>query len=115
MISNLNKPNTGMMPTFGTVQDRLHQPAPKRGILRSRKDRNRTDSCNRITFPQKIAAHDSAIALSHDREDIRSSQDHCVQSGCDFSRREVRWKMMLLGNRLECFVADPAASRSVSC
>src|SRR5438309_8789375 len=91
------------------VDHRLHQQASHTPILRSRIDRDRSDSCNRGTLIQAIASYNLAVDFCDDAVETGMGEKRLQQTDADFSRRNIGWETMLFVDCGESFITDPTA------
>src|SRR3954462_6679564 len=106
MVSGLHQANRADALLARPLENGFHQLSTNRLVLHVWIQRGRTHPCNRVTFPEKVAADHTPVDLSDDGVDIGSRQQNayeisCVGYGCDIGREAV-----LFGDRLEGLIAD---------
>ena len=69
--ARLNQPHSGEVPLRRTLVHRVHQTSANRAILHCRIDRDRSNTCDRIAFVEKIAADNLPIDFRDDRIKLR--------------------------------------------
>ena len=91
----------------------LHQPSTDGAVLHVWIDGDRPDPCDRISFPEEVAAHDAAANLCNQAMHVRAGCELAQEFGGDVCAGKVRREIVALGDGLERFVADPSDRGSV--
>jgi hypothetical protein len=113
MKCGLYQPHSGEPALARTVQHRFHQEAADALVLHRRVDRDRSDSGNRGSFIQTVAADDPAVQLGDHAEMTGMGKQRGHDANAGFGDRDIRRECVRLADRPKGLVANPAADYGV--
>src|SRR4030095_36599 len=113
MISPLYKSHAREASLCHTIKNILHQLSPDAAILDSRIDRDGTYASYDRALIEEVAADNLAVQFCDDSIETRMAKQLGKQTHASCSRRQIRRKVMLFGDFLECLVTDCTTASSV--
>jgi hypothetical protein len=113
VVCGLQQPDAGKFSLRGSIENRLHQPAPNPQILDLGVYGDRANAGDWGALVKEVAADNFSARFRNNAEEARVRQQHRDQTGRDVHGREVGRKIMLARNAFKRLEANSAARTTI--